>query len=404
MQRRRSATGDRLLAHRGGGRRNGCEGPPRGEGAADMAGKGSDFVGQHQRNKQEGERLEGSPVAVRNERMRLHVAIPVAAVVLVVLFFASFMIGQYPIEPAGVLNIIGSRLFGFECSEPAMAQTIVWKVRLPRIVAAVLIGAALAVAGAVYQGLFKNPMVSPDILGASSGAGFGAALALLFSLPYLAVQGSAFLFGIAAVGLAYLICQRVSRGKDAVLMLILGGMVVSTLFSSFTTLIKYVADPDSKLPEITYWLMGSLASVNQRDVLLMLIPLVLGIVPTFLMRWRLNVMAFGDEEAQSLGLNVKRIRGLLIVCATLLTAASVAVAGMIGWIGLIIPHMCRFIVGPNYKNLVPMSLLTGGVFLLVVDCLARTLFTTEIPLGILTSLIGAPFFVYLLFKRKKESA
>lgn len=163
-----------------------------------------------------------------------------------------------------------------------------------------------------------------------------------------------------------------------------------------------MADPESKLPEITYWLMGSLATVNQRDVLFLIVPLLLGVVPAFILRWRLNVMVFGDEEAASLVLNVKRIRGVLIVCATLLTATAVAVAGMIGWIGLIIPHMCRFIVGPNYKDLVPMSLLTGGVFLLVVDCLARTLFTTEIPLGILTSLIGAPFFVYLLFKRKKE--
>ena len=334
---------------------------------------------------------------------KLHVAIAVAAVALVALFFASFMIGQYPITPGGVLNIIGSRVFGFECTEPSMAQTIMWKVRLPRICAAIGIGAALAVAGAVYQGLFRNPMVSPDILGASSGAGFGAALALLFSLPYAMVQANAFVFGILAVAVAYLICQRVSRGKDAVLMLILAGMVVSTLFSSFITLIKYVADPESKLPEITYWLMGSLANVNKNDVLFLIVPLLIGIIPTFLLRWRLNVMVFGDEEAQSLGLNVKRIRGGLILCATLLTATSVAVAGMIGWIGLIIPHMCRFIVGPNYKNLVPMSLLMGGIFLLVVDCLARTLFTTEIPLGILTSLIGAPFFVYLLFKRKKEA-
>ena len=337
-------------------------------------------------------------------RVRLHVAVPIAAVLLVVLFFASFMVGQYPITPGGVLDIIGSRIFGFACSEPDMAQTIVWKVRLPRICAGIFIGAALAVAGAVYQGLFKNPMVSPDILGASSGAGFGAALAILFSFSYFLVQVNAFVFGIAAVALAYLICQRVSRGKDAVLMLILAGMVVSTLFSSFITLVKYVADPESKLPEITYWLMGSLASVNQRDVLFLIVPLALGIVPAFLLRWRLNAMVFGDEEAQSLGLNVKRIRAVLILAATLLTAASVAVGGMIGWIGLIIPHMCRFIVGPNYKNLVPMSVLAGGIFLLVVDCLARTLFTVEIPLGILTSLIGAPFFVYLLFKRKKESS
>lgn len=343
-------------------------------------------------------------VGATSGNRRLHIAVPLAAVILVALFFASFMIGQYPIEPAGVLDIVGSRIFGYECSQPSMAQTIVWKVRLPRICAAILIGAALAVAGAVYQGLFRNPMVSPDILGASSGAGFGAALGLLLSMPYVLVQTDAFVFGIAAVGLAYLICQKVSRGKDAVLMLILAGMVVSTLFSSFITLVKFVADPESKLPEITYWLMGSLATVNQGDLLFLIVPLLVGAVPAFVLRWRLNVMVFGDEEAQSLGINVKRVRSTLIFCATLLTASSVAVAGMIGWIGLIIPHMCRFIVGPNYKDLVPMSLLTGGIFLLVVDCLARTMFTTEIPLGILTSIIGAPFFVYLLFKRKKEGA
>ena len=349
-------------------------------------------------------RTASEAVPGRDARVKLHIAVPVAGVVLVVLFFASFLIGQYPISPFGVLDIIGSKIFGYESGEAAMAQTIVWKVRLPRICAAVLIGAALSVAGAVYQGLFKNPMVSPDILGASSGAGFGAALAILISLPYFFVQVNAFVFGIAAVGLAYLICTKVSRGKDAVLMLILAGIVVSTLFSSFITLIKFVADPDSKLPEITYWLMGSLASANQRDVLFLLLPLAVGLVPVYLTRWRLNAMAFGDEEALALGINVRRLRGVLILAATLLTAASVAVGGMIGWIGLVIPHMCRFIVGPNYKNLIPMSILVGGIFLLVVDCLARMMFTVEIPLGILTSLIGAPFFVYLLFKRKKESA
>ena len=352
----------------------------------------------------EGTAKGSPPGCARDARVKLHVAVPVAAAVLVGLFFASFLIGQYPISPLGVLDIVGSKVFGYESGEAAMAQTIVWKVRLPRICAAVLIGAALSVAGAVYQGLFKNPMVSPDILGASSGAGFGAALAILLSLPYFFVQVNAFAFGIAAVGLAYLICQKASRGKDAVLMLILAGIVVSTLFSSFITLVKFVADPDSKLPEITYWLMGSLASANQRDVLFLLAPLAAGLVPVYLARWRLNAMAFGDEEALALGINVKRLRGVLILAATLLTAASVAVGGMIGWIGLVIPHMCRFIVGPNYKNLIPMSILVGGIFLLVVDCLARMMFTVEIPLGILTSLIGAPFFVYLLFKRKKESA
>lgn len=331
-------------------------------------------------------------------------AIVIAVAVMVVLFFGSFMVGQYPIDPVGVVEIIGAQLFGFDCSQSDMAQTIVWKVRLPRICAALLVGAALSIAGAVYQGLFKNPMVSPDILGASSGAGFGAALAILLSLPYAFIQVNAFAFGIVAVGLAYFVCQRVSRGKDAILMLVLGGMIVSTLFSSFITLTKYVADPDSKLPEITYWLMGSLSTANLQDVLFLLPPLLIGMAPLACLRWQLNAMAFGDEEAQAMGLNVKRLRGLFILCATLLTAASVAIAGMIGWIGLIIPHMARFMVGPNCKVLLPMSFLVGGSFLLLVDNVARNLFTVEVPLGILTSIIGAPFFFYLLLKRKKEQS
>lgn len=338
----------------------------------------------------------------RVSRLPGGMALAAVLVVAVALFFASFMIGQYPIGPTGVLDIVGSGVFGYDCSQSDMAQTIVWKVRLPRICAALLVGAALSVAGAVYQGLFKNPMVSPDILGASSGAGFGAALALLLSLPYAFVSVSAFAFGIAAVGLAYFICRCVSRGKDAILMLVLGGMIVSTLFSSFITLVKYVADPDSKLPEITYWLMGSLSTISQEDVAFLLVPLVVGLVPVALLRWQLNAMAFGDEEAQAMGLDVKRLRGVFILCATLLAAASVAVSGMIGWVGLIIPHMARFIVGPNAKVLLPMSFLLGGVFLLVVDNVARTLFTVEIPLGILTSIIGAPFFFYLLLKRKRD--
>lgn len=328
-------------------------------------------------------------------------AVVASAVFVVIIFFMSFMIGQYPVDPAGVIDIIASKIFGYECSQSDMAQTIVWKVRLPRILAALVIGAALAAAGAVYQSLFKNPMVSPDILGATSGAGFGAAVAILFSLPYFFIQANAFVVGLAAVALTYGICTLISRGKDALLMLILGGMIVSTLFSSFITLIKYAADPESKLPEITYWLMGSLATVNMTDVAFLLVPMGLGVIPIIALRWKLNAMAFGDEEAKAMGLNVSLLRAIFIFCATLLTSASVAVAGMIGWVGLIIPHMARFMVGPNCKDLLPMSLLVGGGFLLVVDNCCRCLFTVEVPLGILTSLIGAPFFFYLLYKRAK---
>ena len=218
------------------------------------------------------------------------------------------------------------------------------------------------------------------------------------------IQLNAFVFGILAVGIAYFICQRVSRGKDAILMLVLGGMIVSTLFSSFITLTKYIADPESKLPEITYWLMGGLSTVSLQDIAVLIVPLVVGALPLAAMRWQLNAMAFGDEEASAMGMNVKRLRSIFILCATLLTAASVSVAGMIGWIGLIIPHMARFIVGPNNKVLLPMASLVGASFLLLVDNVARLLFTVEIPLGILTSIIGAPFFFYLLIKRKREQS
>lgn len=338
------------------------------------------------------------------ERKKAHsvsVVIVLSAIVLLILLFASFLIGRYQVSAGQVIQVFFSKLTGTACDVPEMVQSVILKVRTPRIFAAILIGGALSVSGATYQGLFKNPMVSPDILGASAGAGFGAAIAILCSFPFLLVQGSAFLFGMAAVGLAYMICKIVSRGKDALLILVLSGMVVSTLFSSLITLTKYVADPYSKLPEITYWLMGGLSAVNASDVLLFLPLLLCGGIPLFLLRWQLNAMAFGEEEALAMGLNTKRLRAVFILAATLLTASSVAICGMIGWIGLVIPHLTRMLVGPNYKDLMPASFLIGGIFLLAVDNLARTLFTMELPLGILTSILGAPFFVYLLIKRKK---
>lgn len=322
-------------------------------------------------------------------------------IVTVLLFFVSFLLGRYKISPQEVINVFYSRLSGTECSLSSMTQSVIIKVRMPRIFAAMLIGGSLSAAGATYQGLFKNPMVSPDILGASAGAGFGAAMAILLSLPFVFIQFLAFLFGILAVGITYFICKLTSMGKDALLILVLAGIIVSTLFSSFITLAKYVADPYSKLPEITYWLMGGLSAVTTDDVLLLIIPFACGIIPLFLLRWQLNAMAFGDEEAKALGLNTSRLRLIYIVSATLLTAASVAVCGMVGWVGLVIPHLTRMLVGPNFKYLMPASFLVGCIFLLLVDNLARTMFTMEIPLGILTSIIGAPFFVYLLLKRKK---
>ncbi|MEL7623909.1 MAG: iron ABC transporter permease [Clostridiales bacterium] len=335
---------------------------------------------------------------------RTTLTVALLVLILAALFIVSFLMGRFDISLGQVYRVLSSHLLRQECAEPDIVKSVVLKVRTPRIFAAILIGGALAVSGAVYQGLFKNPMVSPDIMGASSGAGFGAALAILMSFSFTGIQITSFIFGILAVVLAYSICTAVSQGKDSILILVLSGMVISTLFSSFITLSKFVADPYSKLPEITYWLMGTLSATTSADVRVLIIPLLIGFVPLFLLRWRLNAMAFGDEEAQAMGLNTKRLRIIFIATSTLLTAACVAIAGMIGWVGLIIPHFSRMIVGPNYKTLLPVSFLIGGIFMLGVDNIARTAFSMEIPLGILTSIIGAPFFVYLLFKRKKNSA
>lgn len=322
-------------------------------------------------------------------------------ILLMVILFISFTIGRYGITVPDIIRVLYSKLTGAQSNCPQLIESVLFKVRIPRVLTAILVGGALSVSGAAYQGLFKNPMVSPDILGASAGAGFGAAIAILYSSSAIAIQVSAFLFGIIAVTLSYFISATVSRGKDAILILVLTGMVVAALFSSFITLIKYVADTTSKLPEITYWLMGGLSATNGNDVKIILLPLLLGILPLMFLRWRLNVMVFGEEEARSMGIETSRTRLVVITAATLLTAASVAVAGIVGWVGLVIPHLARMIIGPNYKMLIPASFLLGSIFLLIVDDVARCLLTIEIPLGVLTSIIGAPFFIYLLIKRKK---
>lgn len=337
-------------------------------------------------------------------KVRNNVVIIILVIMFIAIFFFSFTIGRYAISLSELMNIFVSKLFGLPVTWDETVETVLFNVRIPRILAAILIGAALATSGASYQGLFRNPMVSPDILGASAGAGFGAALAILMSFDIVGIQLSAFLIGMAAVFLTYTISTIISRGNNAVIILILTGMVVSTLFASFISVTKYVADPESKLSAITFWLMGGLSSIRTKDTLGLLIPLFLGSFPIFLLRWKLNVLSFGEEEAQAMGIETRRIRLIIIVCSTLLTASSVSVCGIIGWIGLIIPHIARFIVGPNYKILLPVSMLIGSTFLLLVDDIARSAFVMEIPLGILTSLIGAPFFIYLLLKSNRRSS
>ncbi|AKB33568.1 Vitamin B12 ABC transporter, permease component BtuC [Methanosarcina siciliae HI350] len=325
------------------------------------------------------------------------------AIVLILTFFISVYIGRYTITPGQLIMAVAGKIANVDYTLPDTADTILFKVRLPRIIAAILIGANLATAGAAYQGMFKNPMVSPDILGASHGAGFGAAVAILLSSGTAGIQMSSLLFGLGAVLLSYTISKIVGHGDNATLTMVLTGMVVSTMFSAFISMTKYVADTDEKLPAITFWLMGSLASITRKDVLILLIPTVLGMIPLLLLRWKLNVLAFGDEEAQAMGVDTKKVRSIIIFSSTLLVASSVSISGMIGWIGLIVPHIARQFVGPNYKHLLFASMLVGGSFLLIVDDVARNAFSAEIPLGILTALLGAPFFLYLLLKERRKA-
>lgn len=318
----------------------------------------------------------------------------------VIVTVCALPLGRYPVSLEQLWLALAGFVSGTDYGLPDPIANVLFNIRLPRIAATLLVGAALAVSGSAYQGIFRNPLVSPDILGASAGAGFGAALAILMSWSVFSVQLSAFLFGVLAVAITYGLSARMRQG-DRTLVLILTGVLVGTLFSSSISFIKYVADPYDKLPAITFWLMGSLASVSAKDVYLVLVPIVLGFVPLYLVRWRLNVISFGDEEAQALGINTKRLRLVTIFCSTLLTASVVAISGMIGWVGLVIPHLARALVGPNYRALLPATVFIGSAYMLLVDTLARVLLPVEIPLGILTSFIGAPFFIFLLARSRK---
>ncbi len=269
-------------------------------------------------------------------------------------------------------------------------------IRLPRVLLVLLVGAALSSAGAAFQGMFRNPLVSPDLLGASAGASLGACLAILWQLPNILIQLFAFVGGLLAVSLT--VWMRRYIRSDAVLGLVLAGMLVSTLFESGMSFIKLVADTNDVLPEITYWLMGEFAGVNLDDCAIAIIPMLIGFILIISQAWKLNVMSFGDEEAKSLGVNTSRSRVIVILGATLVTSTSVAVAGVIGWVGLVIPHFARALVGPNYRVLLPTCILLGAAYLLVIDDIARMALSVEIPIGILTSILGVPFFL-VIFRR-----
>lgn len=314
----------------------------------------------------------------------------------ILLFFGSFMIGRYPVSPKDVILAIISVFLPVTENLDSTIYTVVWDIRLPRIIAAMTVGAALSISGASFQGTFQNPLVSPDILGVSSGAGFGAAIAILLSFSVVMIQTTAFLFGLLAVILTYSLSKRL-RG-NTILVMVLGGVAIAALFSAFISCIKYLADPDSKLPEIVYWLMGSLSAVNSNSILMTIGPVLIGFTALLLIGWRINVLSMGDDEARALGVNTEKMRLLVIFCCTLLTASAVSISGIIGWVGLVVPHAARMIVGPDHRKLLPASISLGATFLLLVDDVCRTATSIEIPLGILTAIIGAPVFIYLLQK------
>lgn len=318
-------------------------------------------------------------------------------ILLIISIIISFRLGRYPIPTKDLLGILLSKIYPIEQFWTNRIEIVLLNIRLPRIILACLVGCCLSAAGAAYQGVFQNPMASPDILGASAGAAFGAALAILHYGNSYMIALSAFCFSLLTVALVYFISKK-AKGKS-ILGLILSGIMVSSLFSAGTSFIKLVADPNDQLPAITYWLMGSLAGAKISDIQFVIIPMAVGLIPLFFLRWRMNVLTMGDDEARTMGVNSNQVRLIVIVCATFVTAASVSVSGMIGWVGLVIPHLARKLVGNNYKHLMPATMLFGAIFLLLVDNVSRNLFSTEIPLGILTAFIGAPFFIYLITRK-----
>lgn len=312
----------------------------------------------------------------------------------------SLTLGNYPISYQTLFEIL---THGTKALPPDMQlqANIVFDIRLPRILAAILIGASYAVSGAAFQALFINPLVSPGILGVLSGSAFGAALGIVYFDHWAVIQLSSFFFGVLAVVIALLISRSYRSYSSPILLLILGGIISGALFSTLLSIVKFTADPYSKLPSIVYWLMGSLANIHHSTLLTFVVPMGLGILGLIVMSKYLDVLSFGEEEAKSLGLNTTRIRILIICFASFISALSVSLGGMIGWIGLIIPHIARLLVGPNNTRLLPMCALIGAIFLIVVDDCARLLFPVELPIGIITSLIGIPLFILALNKAKR---
>lgn len=324
-------------------------------------------------------------------RIILLILIPLIAILI------SLFIGRYHVSVQEVIQTVAVALGINTGSASEEVFSVVVYLRLPRVIAAAAVGVGLSVSGASYQGVFKNPLVNSGLLGVSSGAGFGAALAIVLFKNMESTYFLAFAFGILAVVFSYWIA-RIYKTVPTI-MLILGGTIVSSIFSALTTLLKYLADIESELPAIVYWLMGSVSSVSYEDFWA-LIPIFAGMAVMFLYAWKINVLSMGDKEARSMGVDVFKSKLVIVIAATLSTAGAVCLAGVVGWIGLVIPHMGRMIVGNDNRKLLPVSASIGAVFMVVIDTISRSISTSEIPLGVLTAIVGAPFFIVLLKKTK----
>lgn len=321
------------------------------------------------------------------------IALPIA------FFIFSLTIGSYQVTAQDVLHILWGKATGGDLPQDPLTVNVVWQVRLPRVIAATLVGAGLSVAGAVFQGIFKNPLASPYTLGVSNGAGFGAGLAIIMSLGAAGIQLFAVAFGLGAVALTFLIA---ARGRRNTVTLVLAGMLVGSLFASLVSLLKFTADPTEKLPQIVYWIMGSLSGITFSE-LLRIVPLyIVCMVILFLFRWRTNVLSLGDQEARSFGVDVKRDRAIIITASSVMTALVVSISGIIGWVGIVVPHLSRMLVGPDFRRLIPTSVSLGVCYLLVIDDICRTLTASEIPIGVVTGIIGVPMFLYFIYKKKVE--
>ncbi|MDQ3156617.1 MAG: iron ABC transporter permease [Actinomycetota bacterium] len=327
--------------------------------------------------------------------------VPIVAMTIVLagVSIVALSVGRFPVSFPHVIRIVGTHVLSIEDSTSQVEQNVVWLVRVPRVLLAVLVGGGLAIAGAALQAVFHNPLVSPEIIGVSSGASFGGALALLLGMGSFFLVSASFIFGLVALGLLFAV--TLSRDRTPILMVVLGGVVTGAFFSALVSLVTYVADPYTTLPAIVFWLLGSLATATYAKVVIALVPILLGTAILFLLRWRVNVLSLGDEDAAALGVKPSRLRWVILVATSLIVAGAVAVSGVIGWVGLVIPHLARMWVGPDHRVLLPVSFLMGGAYLIVIDTLARTMTSGEIPLGVLTALFGAPAF-FILLRRNRE--